>query len=233
MKLFGAQTLERTAAIRGRAIDFSSLSAEPNVILAESPYSPLPASVSPALRNAAGASYLVTLRDQSGPAAIVSVSVHSSVRIDGTGIHSAEGTRGSEFRSWIFSRVGSAEPAISAEDAVLRSFAAFGVRISEPPRFVRRGIEFVPQLGNWRVTFADPIQFRRARGSNTEQAKVVYLTTAGTFAVARADGSIRATESERAKAAFYEAPLVLAQDMAIDLERIVPVQRRAEARTPR
>lgn len=227
LRLFGAQTMERTRAILGRDIDFVTLAAEERVLLSETPYAPLPADVSPALRNAAGASYLVRLRDKYGQVAVVSVSVHASaIRTDSSGISSKESERGSEFRSWIVPWGGVAEPAISAEAAVVLAYAAFGVRIAHAPRFIRKGIEFVPQLGNWRVQFAEPVQVRRSGTSTAERTDVVYITPQGEFAAPTLSESTGTTKTARLQSEIYGIVLQPRQDIAKDLDIVVPLPSR-------
>lgn len=180
-------TLRRHA---GREVSIQDLEPTGNVIFAETPYQSLPAGTMPAAVAAAGPSYLVEFADERGRAAVVSVSAHAThVRaVNGVLQRPPIPGFGNEFRIVGLDEERRYGPTFSPESAVKTAFAVLGVRVSEPPRFVKRGVGWFPTVGSWELTLESPVLVRSGAGEEI-QTQTVFLEPLGILTVPVGAGS--------------------------------------------
>lgn len=184
LRVFGPTARTWLEQLHGRPLDFAALRPEGAVILAESPFEAMAPSVDPPDRKRAGPYYVVTLHASYGPAVTVAVSaLASDITVDAAGVHSTASVRGNDFRVWPVPRAGSAAPALSAEQAIAGAFRTFGEPIDALPVFERKGLEYFPQEGAWRVVLAHPVQVRLRATGDVRETLVLYVTDASTFSV--------------------------------------------------
>lgn len=133
----------------GANIDFASLTVDPRVELAETPYVETGGNHGGPLKRALGSFYLVTLRSNGVPAISVGVSVHATNLAISGGHLVAPSGHGNEFRSAGIPVDGS--QVLTPERAARIAATATGGVVSSRPRFIREGFRFFPQRGIWTV----------------------------------------------------------------------------------
>lgn len=181
---FGPFNRDRFESLHGAAIDFASLRAAATVTLAESPVEELPTDAALPSRKHFGDYYIVRLRTQSGADVLqVAVSAFSADIAISAGGLTPSGPYGNEFRTWVVTPNGAGAPALAAEDAAARAFAASGRMITEPPRFVRKGVAFAPHLGAWRIVLDEPIEAELVEDGSRRSTSQLYVDGAGEFLV--------------------------------------------------
>ncbi len=183
MREVGPQIREHVEGIHGAPVDFTQLTAEPGIILAESPSTDLPESAGAAARRHFGDYYLVTLRSANRQVVRLAVSAYAShFQVTPTG-GPGLGDGGNDFRTWVISQSGEGQPQLSAEAVVQHAFKSFRRRIAAAPHFVRQGVDYAPQLGNWRVQFEAPVTVSRPSDNKRIEASVLYLDRLGNFGI--------------------------------------------------
>jgi hypothetical protein len=181
MREYGQYIRDHVEQLHGEKVDFASLRAEDQIVLSETPYESLPESATGPEHKAFGSYYLVRLSDGSGPVVTVAVSALSTdIQLrNGTSGLRATGMYGNEFRIWVVPKGGTGKPSLSPEQAVQVAFEAFGALIAEPPRLIRAGYAFVPQIGSWQLRFNTPVRVSRPGSAAPETTDVVYINTKG------------------------------------------------------
>ena len=172
--------------IHGEPVDFGKLTADPDVILAESPHTDLAPGATIPEQRLFGDYYLVTVRSARELLMTVAVSAHANdFTIDQNGLvsHAAMGTRGNDFRAWIISRGGNGEPRIDGYEAIRRAYTTFGRRVAAQPQFVQMGADYVAQLGNWKLRLESPVTAKVVGTGKSVAFSEVYLDRHGAFGV--------------------------------------------------
>lgn len=184
LRLFGPNVRHFLESVRGDSIDFASLQANEGVMLAESQFEPLDPSAPPPERKHAGPYYVVTFSAKAGPVLTVAVSsLSSDLSVDSRGLHSTASIRGNDFLVWPVPLSGRAMPALSAEEAMATAFKAFGEPIDALPVYERKGTDFYPQEGAWRLVLAHPVSVRMRDNSAVRQTQVLYVIDPATYAI--------------------------------------------------
>jgi len=170
-------TIERQA---GRRVQLDELTPDPRVLIAETPYARLPPGTDYVLRAWSGPAYVFTFSDRSGPAVAMSVSAYAReiTVLNGQIIRPVRS--GNEFRIVGLDANGNYGVPFSAEDAARAAHATFGLRVSEAPRFVRRGVGWMPFVGSWKLELEDETPVRTAN-HGVEHTRTVHLEPDGTF----------------------------------------------------
>jgi len=227
MTKFGPFISDHVEKHHGAPVDFTQLTAEPQVMLAESPYSALPPSASMPFHRAYGSYYLVRLRNSLAPVVSVAVSVYDgTMGLSPDGPGSSVVAQGNEFRTWVISKTGSGQPSISPEEAVVAAYRAFGELIAERPRFVRAGAEFTPHIGHWRLVLSRPVRLSTGAAQAVESSSVIYLGANGRFGVSTSVQSSKMVRVRHLMGAIESTvQLPVAPDLAVELREVYPVHR--------
>lgn len=93
----------------------------------------------------------MALRNDAYPVVSIAVSAYATDLRLLDGKIGFSGAYGAEFRTWVIPRSRANEPVMSPEQALSVAFGAFGERVAEPPRLVRRGYAYVPPACVMRV----------------------------------------------------------------------------------
>lgn len=185
VRQFGPYLLGHIVSLHGGPVDLETLRADSATMVAESPYEALPEGEPGFLRKWLGPYYLVTLRNDAYPVLSIAVSAYATDLRLLDGKIGFSGAYGAEFRTWVIPRSRANEPVMSPEQAVSVAFGAFGERVAEPPRLVRRGYAYVPQLGYWRIRLAGPVRVRESASGRESETETVYVDAkTGVLAIA-------------------------------------------------
>lgn len=189
IRLFGPHSRTWIEGLHGGPVDFKQLRADQQVLLSEGPFEVLDATAFAPDRKRAGPYYLVALHDEDRPVVTVAVSAFSSdLTIDSGGVHTTAPVRGNDFLVWPVQRNSSAMPALSPEQAIVVAYRAFGQPIDAIPSYERKGLEFLPQEGAWRLILADSVDVLPVKGGTLRRTRVLYVVDGSTFAIGSTEG---------------------------------------------
>lgn len=221
---FGKYNRSHFESLRGARIDFASLRAASQVVLAETAFGDLPPDASGPARKHFGSYYVVSLRSRPNVEVLrVAVSAFAAdVGITANGIR-PPAQYGNEFRTWVVPLNGRGEPLFSPEEAVSRAFHAFARPVSEAPRFVRQGASYAPQLGLWRLVLAEAAAVELQDGRGIRNTRIVYLDRLGDFLVADDVQSTQNAAYMSGGGERREASLTLRSELASRFLRIAAV----------
>ncbi|MCC6319666.1 MAG: hypothetical protein IT361_18495 [Gemmatimonadaceae bacterium] len=226
IRLFGPQARTWIEGLRGEPVDFRRLHADPYVLLSESPFEVPDEGTSPPERKRAGPYYIVTLRTDGQPIVTVAVSALSSdIVVDSMGVRTSAEIRGNDFLVWPVPERSAPMPALTAEEAMSISYRSFGQPVDALPIYERKGLEFLPQEGAWRLELAGAVEVRPVRGVSPVRTRVVYVVDAATFAIA-SNADMSAGVQSRQETGSGGALLRYRDTAARSLVEVRPVTRR-------
>ena len=165
----------------GARIDLGQLVADPRVLVAQTPYEVVHPPLSNPSRKHLGSYYLVTFEQHGVPAVLLAVSALATdiEIVDGAPhYHGDEGMRGNEFRWTGIPRGGHGIP-LSPERAARMAADATGAKISAPPSFHRRGANYAPYLGFWRLQLSRPTTLATRSGGSAGPVESILLDESG------------------------------------------------------
>ncbi|MGQ0764296.1 MAG: hypothetical protein ACT4OZ_01350 [Gemmatimonadota bacterium] len=229
IRLFGPQARTWIEGLHGGPIDFSRLRADARVVVSESPFEPLDTSAFPPDRKRFGPYYLVSLHDNGHFVVTVAVSALSSdITIDSSAVLTAAAIRGNDFLVWPVPRNSAPMPVLSPEQAIAVAFQTFGQSIDALPTYERKGIEFFPHEGAWRLSLDKLVEVRLTNADIVRTTNVLYVVNGSTFAIASAAEAKETTrvrgQSSNAKLSFLS--LRYRETAAPSLVEVQPVTRR-------
>lgn len=179
----------RLADEHGAPIDISALVPDQRVLLAESPVEDPGYSVPKPVRKAMGAYYLITLLQNGVPAVTVAVSALSDDISIRDGHLRAPRVYGNEFRSRGIPLDSSLGAIASPEAIATYVTARTGAVNATEPRYVRRGVDWSPLVGMWRVTLDRGVSVRVPGESTAIVTKDLFVSNDGAFALPQDDST--------------------------------------------
>lgn len=175
---FGPHYRRELERQRGGTIDFDRLTVSSNPIVANSAYESLPSNTFAPFAKAAGPYYIFILEHQGVPVLSVSVSaLATDVYIAGGKLVFPK-AHGNEFRLSGIPAVRPTALPIRPETAVQIAARAAGAKVRSMPTFIRRGFDWSPDIGYWRIELDRSSRFTTASGE-TISTSVVYVNYDG------------------------------------------------------
>lgn len=158
IRVFGPSTRAYLERDHAETLDFSQLVPMGRSVVSQSPYVPLDPGIQNPARKSTGPYYLVTLGYGGISRVLVAVSAYATdISLEGGMLRytGSQGMRGNEFR-WYGIPKGKSSLIVSAEEAAELAHLSTGRRVAEPPVFVRRGVDYGPTIGYWKLKLDQP-----------------------------------------------------------------------------
>jgi len=178
VKRFGPYNLNGLERQHRSSIDLGALEVIGRVVVAETPWAPIPSNVPMPLQKHLGPYYLVTLGNGGIPAITVAVSAYSTdwEVVEGRAVRGRVGRPyGNEFR-WVGVTPDGKWGNPRSPEGVAVSVAEISqARVAEAPIFVRRAPDYVPLAGYWRVKLDRMVSARVTDGNGTLTTDVLYV----------------------------------------------------------
>lgn len=158
VRTFGRSLKPAWEKQRGAPIDLGTLTVDPRVYFAHSPYGAFPSGFHPAMRKAYGPYFLVTFESAGSPALEVAVSAYDTdIGIDDRGRIGLPHVSGMEFMSYGIATGETGYRPLGPEDAVSQAYMETGVRVTTAPELVLLGAKYSPLLASWRLNFESDV----------------------------------------------------------------------------